>query len=62
MPFLDHDDIITPDALYEMALAAKCAKKTGKEANMFYSDEDKVNENRTLFSNLISNRILIRIF
>lgn len=22
--FLDHDDIITPDALYEMALAAKC--------------------------------------
>ena len=40
--FLDHDDIITPDALYEMALAAKCAKKTGKEANMFYSDEDKV--------------------
>ena len=55
--FLDHDDIITPDALYEMALAAKCAKKTGKEANMFYSDEDKVNENRT-----VSNRILIRIF
>ena len=47
--FLDHDDIITPDALYEMALAAKCAKKTGKEANMFYSDEDKVNENRTAF-------------
>ena len=47
--FLDHDDIITPDALYEMALAAKCAKKTGKEASMFYSDEDKVNENRTAF-------------
>lgn len=47
--FLDHDDIITPDALYEMALASKCAKKTGKEANMFYSDEDKVNENRTAF-------------
>ena len=33
--FLDHDDIITPDALYEMALAAKCAKKTGKRQICF---------------------------
>lgn len=47
--FLDHDDVLTPDALYEMALAAGKAEKSGKKAAMFYSDEDKVNENRTAF-------------
>ena len=35
--FLDHDDLLAPDALYEMASAIK---KSG--ADMLYSDEDKV--------------------
>ncbi len=34
---LDHDDILTPDALYEMV---KCVMETG--ADCLYSDEDKV--------------------
>ncbi len=34
---LDHDDLLTPDALYEMV----CAAVKAPEAAMFYSDEDK---------------------
>jgi GT2 family glycosyltransferase len=34
---MDHDDLLTPDALYEMAVAIE---KTG--ADVLYSDEDKV--------------------
>lgn len=44
---LDHDDILTPDALYEMATEIEKAKKTGKELQMLYSDEDKCNGDRT---------------
>ena len=47
--FLDHDDVITPDALYEMASAARSVSQGGQEASMFYSDEDKVNEDRTCY-------------
>ncbi|MEA1983318.1 MAG: glycosyltransferase family 2 protein [Campylobacterota bacterium] len=38
--FLDHDDTLSPDALYEMA------KKINQEPNLklIYSDEDKLNE------------------
>lgn len=35
---LDHDDILTPDALYEMAAAVE----TDPTIDMLYSDEDKV--------------------
>ena len=35
---LDHDDILTPDALYEMALALRSVEKTPL---VVYSDEDK---------------------
>lgn len=38
---LDHDDILTPDALYEMAKAIKEARKEGKNPRLLYSDEDK---------------------
>ena len=36
--FADHDDVLTPDALYEIAIKAEAAP----EAEMIYSDEDKM--------------------
>lgn len=42
--FLDHDDMLTPDALYEMAFAAV---RTGAE--ILYSDEDKCDSNGRIF-------------
>lgn len=41
---LDHDDMLTPDALYEMASAIHHAEETGKTPVMIYSDEDKFEE------------------
>ncbi|MEG4585761.1 tetratricopeptide repeat protein [Microcoleus sp. MOSTC5] len=38
--FLDHDDVLTPDALYEIALLLN----RHPEADMIYSDEDKLDE------------------
>ncbi len=38
---LDHDDVLTPDALYEMARAIGESKKHGNRARLLYSDEDK---------------------
>ena len=38
---LDHDDLLTPDALYEMAKAIEAAKEQDRELVMIYSDEDK---------------------
>lgn len=38
--FLDHDDVLTPDALYETVLLLNCHP----EADMIYSDEDKLDE------------------
>jgi len=38
---LDHDDLLTPDALYEMVLAIQSAEKNGKTVAFAYSDEDK---------------------
>lgn len=38
---LDHDDLYTPDALYEMAQAIQ---KSGNNAVLLYSDEDKTDE------------------
>lgn len=42
---LDHDDILTADALYEMAAALKKAEENGKRPAMLYSDEDKYEHN-----------------
>jgi glycosyltransferase involved in cell wall biosynthesis len=41
---LDHDDLLTPDALYEMALLIN----RHPEADMIYSDEDKIDEQNRL--------------
>ena len=38
---LDHDDLLTADALYEMATAIEDGKKRRIELQMLYSDEDK---------------------
>lgn len=42
---LDHDDLLTPDALYEMVSAVnRYAEETGIRPRMLYSDEDKCDE------------------
>lgn len=41
---LDHDDLLTKDALYEVVKAIETAKKEEKEPLMIYSDEDKCDE------------------
>ena len=46
---LDHDDVLTPNALYEMAVSIEEGKKRGVELQMLYSDEDKCNGDRTHF-------------
>lgn len=38
---LDHDDLLTEDALYEMALAIEESRKEEIELQLLYSDEDK---------------------
>lgn len=40
----DHDDLLTPDALYEVALLLN----KHPEADMIYSDEDKIDDSRKL--------------
>jgi O-antigen biosynthesis protein len=42
--FLDHDDLLTPDALFEVALHLNAHP----DADMIYSDEDKVDADGTL--------------
>ncbi len=44
---LDHDDLLTPDALSEMAYAIEQAKRQGVLLRLLYSDEDKCNGDRT---------------
>ena len=46
---LDHDDVLTPDALFEMALCLEEANKQGQKLHMVYSDEDKCDENMETF-------------
>lgn len=45
---LDHDDVLTPDALYEMASAIGLGERNGR-VWMLYSDEDKGNGDLTSF-------------
>ena len=42
--FLDHDDLLEPDALYEVVKAINLT-----DADMVYTDEDKVNEDTTKY-------------
>lgn len=46
---LDHDDLLTPDALYEMAEAIEKGKRGGRMPGMLYSDEDKCDGNAKKF-------------
>ena len=46
---LDHDDTLTPDALYEMAAEIERQEKDGIELQMLYSDEDKCDSSGTQF-------------
>lgn len=41
---LDHDDLLTPDALFENALQIEKASEKGVQAQILYSDEDKCNQ------------------
>lgn len=46
---LDHDDMLTKDALFEMAKAIYGSGEKGKPVYLLYSDEDKGNEDMTEF-------------
>jgi len=42
---LDHDDLLTPDALFEMASCIEKTEMNGKQVAFVYSDEDKCDTN-----------------
>lgn len=44
---LDHDDVLTENALYEMAERIEQERRNGIPLQMLYSDEDKCNGDRT---------------
>ena len=47
---LDHDDLLTPDALYEMVRAINLsAEQGGRQAKLLYSDEDKCDESGQVY-------------
>lgn len=46
---LDHDDFITPDALYEMAVSIHQGRQEGCPPILLYSDEDKYDEGSKTF-------------
>lgn len=46
---LDHDDLLTPDALFEMAEAIRAGRESGQSPMLLYSDEDKCDGSGTKF-------------
>ncbi len=46
---LDHDDVLTPDALYEMAMEIEERTLRGTVPELLYSDEDKCDQDRTTY-------------
>ncbi len=46
---LDHDDFLTPDALFEMACAIRKQKRAGVSPVFLYSDEDKCDGEGKIF-------------
>lgn len=46
---LDHDDLLTKDALYEVASMIENEKNAGKVAKVIFSDEDKCDSNAERF-------------
>lgn len=49
---LDHDDLLTPDALYEMAREIGRAEAAGMTPRLLYSDEDKCGADGSSFYDL----------
>lgn len=55
---LDHDDLLTPDALYEMAVAIMKSRLKGVIPKMIYSDEDKCDGNgRNFFGRHVKEKL-----
>lgn len=49
--FMDHDDVLSPNAMYEVARAISAYEKEhGKKPQLLYSDEDKVSADLRHFS------------
>lgn len=46
---LDHDDVLTPDALYEMAFCIEKFMQRDVELQMLFSDEDKCSNDETSY-------------
>lgn len=46
---LDHDDVLTPDALYHVVRKLEEHTGKGSEPLLLYSDEDKCNQDRTVY-------------
>lgn len=46
---LDHDDVLTPDALFEMTLQIERMSQQGLTPMLLYSDEDKCNQDRSSY-------------
>lgn len=46
---LDHDDVLEPNALFEVAKAIEDGQNVGIDVRMVYSDEDKCNGDRTKY-------------
>ncbi len=46
---LDHDDLLTPDALFEVAAMIMRSRAKGVNPGFLYTDEDKCNSDGTLF-------------
>ena len=49
---LDHDDFLTPDALYHMAQAVQDKKRQGTMPALLYSDEDKYENSGRYYTDL----------
>ena len=46
---LDHDDVLTPDALFGMVRQIEESTREGRAPLLLYSDEDKCNQDRSLY-------------
>ena len=46
---LDHDDVLTPDALFEMTVQIEYMSRQGHVPMLLYSDEDKCNQDRSAY-------------
>lgn len=52
LALLDHDDLLTPDALYEMAEELMRCRQQGITPALLYSDEDKYDDNTCSYQDL----------